>query len=211
MNEITDDRFQFFGLEIELWRIGSSPPAPKFNMVSRPNDWVRSVSEMAHADSENMTPWKQLQKAFWADLMKRLEVRQSPVRTKKPQPQGWMGFSIGRSDFSLDSMLHSREKWIGVDLVMVGPNATAHFQLLEQQRKEIEGELGELEWRALPGKKSSTIRLRRQSSDPTQQEDWSNQIDWLVSTLEKFNKTFRPRLKSLDASDWRPEDDGTDE
>ena len=211
MNEITDDRFQFFGLEIELWQIGNSPPAPKFNMVSRPNDWVRSVSEMTHTDSENMTPWKQLQKAFWADLMKRLEERQSPVRTKKPQPQGWMGFSIGRSDFRLDSMLHSREKWIGVDLVMVGPNATAHFQLLEQQREGIEGELGELEWRALTGKKSSTIRLRRQNSDPTQQDDWPNQIDWLVSTLEKFNKTFRSRLKSLDASDWRPEDDGTDE
>jgi hypothetical protein len=34
----TDARFTFFGLEVELWRIGASPVAPKFNVVSQPND-----------------------------------------------------------------------------------------------------------------------------------------------------------------------------
>jgi len=38
LNKITDDRFRFFGLEVELWRIGDSPAAPKFNVVSKPND-----------------------------------------------------------------------------------------------------------------------------------------------------------------------------
>ena len=45
LNEITDERFRFFGLEIELWRIGDSPAAPKFNIVSKPNEWVRAVSQ----------------------------------------------------------------------------------------------------------------------------------------------------------------------
>ena len=44
-----------------------------------------------------------------------------------------------------------------------------------------------------------------------QQEDWPSQLDWMVSTLEGFDTTFRPRLKSLDASDWHPEDDGTND
>ncbi len=30
-----------FGLEIELWRIGTSKIAPKFNVVCKPNDWVK--------------------------------------------------------------------------------------------------------------------------------------------------------------------------
>ena len=37
LNEITDERFRFFGLEVELWKIGNSPAAPKFNIASRPN------------------------------------------------------------------------------------------------------------------------------------------------------------------------------
>ena len=45
LNEITDERFRFFGLEIELWQIGDSPAAPKFNVVSKPNEWTRSVSK----------------------------------------------------------------------------------------------------------------------------------------------------------------------
>ena len=47
LNEITDDRFNFFGLEIELWRIGESPVSPKFNVVSKPNDWTKTVSTAA--------------------------------------------------------------------------------------------------------------------------------------------------------------------
>ena len=38
LNEKTDDGVNFFGLDVELWRIGDSPFAPKFNFVSKPND-----------------------------------------------------------------------------------------------------------------------------------------------------------------------------
>ena len=121
-----------------------------------------------------------------------------------------MTFSIGRSEFSLVAALQSRENWISVYLSMTGPNAKAHFRLLERQREEIEEELGDLEWRALPGKEQH-IRLRRKNADPMQQEDWPNQLDWMVSTLESFDKTFRSRLKPLDASDWHPDDDATND
>lgn len=39
LNEHTSDEISFFGLEIEVWRIGDSAPAPKFNIVCKPNDW----------------------------------------------------------------------------------------------------------------------------------------------------------------------------
>ena len=45
LNEITAEGFSFFGLEIELWRIGDSPMAPKFNVVSHPNDWTENRFE----------------------------------------------------------------------------------------------------------------------------------------------------------------------
>jgi hypothetical protein len=43
LNEITAEDINFFGLEVELWRIGDSAPAPKFNVVSQPNDWSRRI------------------------------------------------------------------------------------------------------------------------------------------------------------------------
>ena len=207
LNEITDDSFRFFGLEVELWRIGTSPAAPKFNIVSKPNDWRGSI-----VDPEPLPPRKQLQREFWSALMQRLDERKSPVRSTKPQPESWMQFSIGRAEFCLEARLHSREQWIAVHLVMKGRNAAAHFGLLEQQREEIGGELGDdLEWRPSREKMEQHVRRCRKDANPIQREDWPNQLTWMVSTLEDFHKTFRPRLKSLDASDWRAVEDETDD
>ncbi|MCC7111052.1 MAG: DUF4268 domain-containing protein, partial [Deltaproteobacteria bacterium] len=36
LNEIANEKLRCFGLEIELFRIGDSPVAPKFNVVSQP-------------------------------------------------------------------------------------------------------------------------------------------------------------------------------
>jgi hypothetical protein len=40
LNEQANGNASYFGIEIELYRIGDSPPAPRFNVVSKPNDWV---------------------------------------------------------------------------------------------------------------------------------------------------------------------------
>ena len=77
LNEITDDSFRFFGLEVELWQIGKSPVAPKFNIVSKPNDWRGSI-----VDPEPLPPRKQLQREFWSALMQRLDDRKGPVKTQ---------------------------------------------------------------------------------------------------------------------------------
>ncbi len=52
LNERTDEKINFFGLEVELWRIGDSPIARKFNVVSQPNDWTRSVQTAAAGSGE---------------------------------------------------------------------------------------------------------------------------------------------------------------
>ena len=205
LKEISDEKFQFVGLEIELWRIGDSSPAPKFNVVSRPNDWIRSVTEGTGPNGKNLTPTKLQQRAFWSALMKQLRDTKSPVRPKKPQAQTWLEFNIGRVGFNLLGWLNSKEKWIGVLLYLKPPDAKAHFGLLAQQRKQIEQQLGTLEWRKLP-KRHSEIRLRR-AADPVQDVDWPNQISWMAEELEAFDKTFRPLVKSLDASVWSPEDE----
>jgi hypothetical protein len=49
LNRIADTDFNFFGLEIELWRIDDSPMAPNFNVVSQPNNWSKSARQSAVA------------------------------------------------------------------------------------------------------------------------------------------------------------------
>ncbi len=47
LNRITEEGINFFGIEITAYRIGESLPAPKFNIVSKPNDWVKHVKKIS--------------------------------------------------------------------------------------------------------------------------------------------------------------------
>jgi hypothetical protein len=47
LNGITPDRFQFFGVEVELLEISGSKPAPRFNVVSEPSAWNMPVRRFA--------------------------------------------------------------------------------------------------------------------------------------------------------------------
>ena len=75
LNQITDDTFNFFGLEIELWKIGNSSIAPKFNIISKPNDWSRSV--VAASKSAELTDSKLLQRDYWQAFSDFMETKES--------------------------------------------------------------------------------------------------------------------------------------
>ncbi len=43
LNMVSRDDVNFYGLELELWRIDDSVPAPNFNVVCQPNMWARQL------------------------------------------------------------------------------------------------------------------------------------------------------------------------
>ena len=199
LNEITDERFRFFGLEVELWKIGSSLAAPKFNIVSKPNDWTRSISKAARRISdEPVTETKALQLKYWTKLRDYLTQVSSKLRSQKPHPQHWTTFSIGRSGFSLCATVNTQLNRIGAELTINHQDAKKFFQLLYQQQEQIEIEIGmSLEWSELPERKSSRIITFSEITDLTDEKDWARQHKWFREVLEKFDRVFRKRVKSL--------------
>jgi hypothetical protein len=104
LNEITDDHLKFFGLEVEVWRIGDSAMAPKFNIVAKPNDWSKDVSGgKARVEVGDLTDTKQMQLEFWT-AFRDFASNSKIIRPTKPRPQHWMNMSIGRSGFNLTAV-----------------------------------------------------------------------------------------------------------
>ena len=210
LNEITDEGFSFFGLEIELWRIGNSPMAPKFNVVSHPNAWMKTVARIS--PSGELTSTKQLYLEYWTRLQNFLVERNGVINPVEAWARNWLGFGVGRSHFSLDTTINRREKWICVGLTLRGPNAKPHFYLLEQDKVAIEDEIGgDLEWEERYGQKQSYISLSLEDTDPEDRQDWNRQHQWLCEKLEAFHKVFSPRVERLDASKYVPKEDETGE
>ena len=160
LNEITNEDFQYFGVEVKVWQIGDSASAPQFEIVSKPNDWNRTVSQNTERAVSGDLSETQLQlERFWTALRDYMVEKSNPIKLPKPSPWRYLILSIGRTGFNINPRLATTKKEIGVDLYISSEqNTTAHFHLLKEQQAEIEKEFGEpLEWEELPNRKSSRI------------------------------------------------------
>lgn len=207
LNKITDDTFRFFGLEVELWRIGESPAAPKFNLVSKPNDWSRSVAQAARAiDESDVSDVRVTQRAYWAAFHQALTNAKGPISgNRKPQLQSWMAYPIGRSQFNLGAVMIRPKRQVRAELYISSEKAKPYFYLLQEQREAVEAELGyPIVWEELPSRRDSRISISLDNVDPEDQSDWPRQHEWLAKHLNDFHRVFVNRVRLLDADAWKP-------
>ncbi|WP_200974851.1 DUF4268 domain-containing protein [Echinicola sp. 20G] len=196
LNRHTDEKLQFFGIELEVYRIGESSPAPLFQMISKPNDWSKAVTR-AQKTAE-LTDTKLLNLEFWTAMRAHFEQSGSKLKCQKPQPQHWTNFAIGRSDFNLAAVASFRDNFVRVEFNLLGPKAKDRFDLLkstyEDNSREFIGQ--NIEWQRLDEKIVSIVSLTThiQISD---KENWQNPFDWLLLTLVKFDTFFRTKIKQL--------------
>ncbi len=213
LNEITNEDFNFFGLEIELWRIGDSAIAPKFNLASHPNDWSKTVIGAAKRIVENnLTPAKQLQQKYWQAFKDYASEYGATFTTTKALSQHWMNIYLGHSGCKLRAVASTYNSdtqnyevgELRAEVYLKDKNAKSYFQLLMMDRSDIEELLGEpLIWENNPNNISCRIYLRR-SADIQDNQDWLEQHKWLCSKLQKLYTIFSQKMKQLDLSDLVP-------
>ena len=142
---------------------------------------------------------------YWTAFRDYMERRGSFITPTKPPKEYWMSFAVGRSGFGLDAYNGMRDKWIGVGLILSGPDAKPHFHLLSLEKGRIEDEIGaRLEWQEKPSQKNSVIALKLSNVDPTNRQSWPGQHEWLLGRLEAFHRAFAQRIKNLRAADNAP-------
>jgi len=195
LNEITSDAYQFFGLQIELWQIGNSDPAPMLNVLAEPNEWTREVKQSAE---HSVSDLKLQQQRFWQGVRSVLLERKSKVRPQKAHPQHWADYRIGRADAWLSACVNKGKRNISVEFSFRGPPGKVWFDEMLAQKAEVEAKFGHaLSWQRLDGRKQSRIALYRENTDPTNEGDWPAQQSWVVEQLERFYTIFQPYALAL--------------
>jgi len=210
LNKVTDTDFRFFALEVELWKIADSPAAPKFNIVSKPNEWSKTVStSVRRLETEGLTEMKRLQLSYWQSLVERMSGHHLH-RNRTPAARSWMNFPIGKSGVHISANMNSFDGWIGVEVYLSGEYADAHFCEFLEMKDELEREAGfRFEWHPQPGSGNSRISARQKNSPITEQDRWEEYQSWMVDKLETFARVFRQRAKHLDPEKYAvQENDG---
>ena len=209
LNSSTIAGINCFGLEIELWRICDSSMAPKFNVISKPNDWSKTIRDQASGSTGALTDFQRLHFEFWTQFKQYLEEIGSSFRTIRPSKDHWSNVAVGRSFFSLVPWNGMRDNRSGVYLQLTGPHAKAHFGLIQQQYASLVDEklspLGSVNWRPLPDAKESQIALVLSPTTPSKPDTWSDLNKWMANALETMHALFRPIVKDLNAEEYVPD------
>lgn len=195
LNENTIDEINFFALEIELWRIGDSLAAPKFNIICRPNEWVKTTKESSSL--KELSGTKTLQLEYWNYVKDYFNKNGTFLGLRTPRAQHWYSMSIGRSKFNISLTVNTIQNRLGCEIYLRGENAKTSFAILKRDKEDIERELGtELDWQELPDGQDSRIILYR-TGGINNRETWEETAAWYKKYAELFYRTFNQRIKQI--------------
>ena len=195
LNDISTEDYSFFGIEMELWRIGQSEPAPKFNIVVSPNEWSKAVK--ASTSSRTLSDLKILQREFWTEMMDYFTEKDTFLSLRTPQPQNWHTFAIGKPHIIISNSINTQKNRLGCEIYLGGTEPKKRFHKLYEDKDEIEREIGEeLEWMELPQGKDSRIIIYT-DGDIRDRDNWNKCFEWFLEMTESFHKVFSPRVKEL--------------
>jgi Domain of unknown function (DUF4268) len=225
LNRMTQSSIQFFGLELELWRIGEAAMAARFNEVTQakkqlqtalPDPAASTESEAAQPLppppeeqlEETPEPLSQVQQQnldVWTALCNQLDQRGSIVKPGAPVTETHISFAIGRAGFRLYANLDREASCFDVGLSCSDVDAHAYFHLLFEQQDAIEAEMGILmDWSNDADGQTFAVYCTLTEIDLDDPVHWVTYTGWMCDFLEKLHSTFSRRIKALRAGDFRP-------
>lgn len=185
LNEHTDEKINFFAIKLELWQIDGSPYAPKFQIISKPNEWAKIMK----APISSLTERKLKLLDFWTALNEYLNNKNSEINPQKPSSDHWNNISVGTSKAHISLTALAKEKKIGCEFY-IPDNKELYFYLIEH-KEEIEQIFGqELYWQELKGKKASRISISRDNFNLYEDNDWEKDFAWFENNAIRLKKQY---------------------
>lgn len=181
LNEHTDSEIRFFLLEIELWRIGDSVPAPKFNIVEQPNDWAKEEKKTSTVLTERSIKCQEFWEAFnaFAEQDKKF-IREFNLR--KPQSESWYDMGIGHSNVYISMNVHFKKGSINTGLYI--PDDKELYNDLLERKDEIEMAVGsELIWHEANKVRRIFVVKEVELGDSS---NWGTCFRWLMDMNLRF-------------------------
>lgn len=173
LNQHTDENIGFFLVEIELWRINDSLPAPKFTIIEKPNDWAKTMKVV-----EGLSEHQKMQLEFWQafiDYAFNNDEFKKTFTQRKAQPQHWYDVSVGSSVYHIAFTINSQKKKLGAEIYI--HNDKEIYEHFKKSAAEIEQEIGsEIVWRE--ANKDCRILVLHDGDVKKGSDSWTQYFEW---------------------------------
>ncbi|WP_425050265.1 DUF4268 domain-containing protein [Psychromarinibacter sp. S121] len=195
LNEATSLEYAFFGVEIEVWRIGDSLPAPKFEIVSQPNTWERQQKQTARQPEEEDSH-RRIE--YWASFLRQLPAIEGLTQPPKAPNHGWvkLPFASGLKIPSSGGVYAYRlvaENRLGVYLSIGRHDPDVFSDWLKSIEAKSYPSLQAGKWsRATNGIYGC---YQTTDGDPLDDGDWERQHQWMIGQCQSFARDWRHGLR----------------
>lgn len=200
LNQETGEDVRFFGVELQVVRIGDSSPAPLLNVVAQPNDWQKHVRATTRAEQSGGKG--ELYLRFWTRYLDRVHSEHPGwTRARKPQTANWTNQPAALSgtvialSFAAGGRLR-HELYIDTN---DGEANRQTFEALRAWRALLEESYGRpLQFEPLPERRACRIAEYREDADVAEVERHDEFIDWFFDAGVRLRRA----LAALPAG-WR--------
>lgn len=191
LNEKTNDDVNFFLLEIQVWQIDNSNPAPKFQVIEKPNNWAKQLNN-SKKTTKTVTSTDLLKLEFWQGLKNYCLENNLYSLTQTPDTNSWYIIRIGTTKAKISLRLNTINQTINCELLIEEDSEL--FSKLYEHKNHIEKQLGEnLIWENKEDYKRCKIYLQEHISLDNK-EEWIPTYNWLAKNIILFKNTFTPLI-----------------
>lgn len=203
LNKITPHDLLLYAVKLEVFQIGDSAPAPRFQVVVRPPADKRPTPGAQEPTQRGLA-----YKDFWARFIESLQRNHPGIsKCRSPLPQSWLSTGAGRSGFGLAAAF-TAEGIFRIELYIDTGNKEeneAAFHALLDARLGIEQSLGaELVWQPLEERRACRISVQRPGTIDSSAEEQVQLISWGGEWMERMKRVFLPLIKNIEFAPAAP-------
>ena len=192
LNNNTSKDINFFLIELHAYKIGDSDPAPMFQIIEQPNDFIKESKNNKSADAMNKRQSERVE--FWTMFNEHIINRGKPFSVRKATTDHWYDIAIGTSAAHISVTLVNKDSFVGVELYINSNKAL--FDKLYEDREEIEKQLGfKMDWQRLDTAKASRILYRINGLNFDDHSNYDALIDEAIDKVIKMKTVFQDRVK----------------
>jgi len=183
LNLHTDENIGVFLIEIEVWKIGDSLPAPVFKVVEQPNNWTKAVR-----NSGELSETGRERAAFWQRFVEIAEQDKNfmrEFRMAKSRDRGYLDIFYGNAKHHVCLLFRSQKRIYGVELYATKQRGEV-YDRLSAHEEEMEG----YEWTD-----NAKSYVFKKEMPMTSSDDWDQYIAWMIEEalqLKAFAQKYAP-------------------
>jgi hypothetical protein len=190
LNEHLDDEISCFLIKIEVWQIGDSKPAPRFEVIGIKNDWAATVKRTT--STGELSDVRVLQLEFWEYICNYFRERDSQIKLQTPRPRRYLNFSMGNSIASVILILSPQKNRIACELYI--NNDKLLYSFLQEREDQIKASLGsQVQW--FEANIASGLYLELQDTDVRDLDQRKDYAKWCFEQVLSFKKVLTPIIE----------------